>query len=252
MELDVFHLNKLVAALLARHLEKLLVVQAELKFGHASQGRLHLDGTEDLAAQDGSVGRDEDVQLLDDVKEHLVLGMLDAFRAPTNGVTRGRGHVERADVSGARILLHTAKRILFLLHFVGFGLDVLLQHLDLGDLRVAMIHHLVEQLVCDDEVVAQALILELLKVADEAVTNLVEERQHHGDVWVTLGHAHHVDVVHLDPNVCDVLLGEDGFEQSLFLLEDLALELVSNGRCALTAVIARYDNLTLLVKEVNG
>ena len=115
-----------------------------------------------------------------------------------------------------------------------------------------MIHHFIEQLVRDNEVVAQALVLELLEVADEAVANLVEERKHHGDIRVALGHTHHVDVVHLDPNVSDVFLGEDGLEQTLLLLEYLALELVRDCSSAFTAVIARNDNLTLLVKEVNG
>lgn len=45
--------------------------------------------------------------------------------------------------------------------------DVLAEDLGLRDLRVTEVHHLVEQLVGDDEVVTDRLLLEFLKVVLE-------------------------------------------------------------------------------------
>ena len=48
--------------------------------------------------------------------------------------------------------------------------DVLLQNLGVRSLRVSEVHHLVEQLVADDEVVADALLLHLLEVVAQHLT----------------------------------------------------------------------------------
>ena len=52
---------------------------------------------------------------------------------------------------------------------------VLLQYLALGRLREPEVHHLVQQLVDDDEVIPDGLLLELLEVLDEYLDDAVEE-----------------------------------------------------------------------------
>ena len=90
VELDVFQVDQLVAALLAGHLEERPVVQAELELRHARQVALHFHRTEDLRPQDGSVAADEEVELLYDVEEDLILRVLDALRPPADCVRRCR------------------------------------------------------------------------------------------------------------------------------------------------------------------
>jgi hypothetical protein len=100
-----------------------------------------------------------------------------------------------------------------------------------------MVHHLVQQLIGDDEVVPQGLIFQLLEVADEDITNLVKECQYHCYIRVALSHTDHVNIVHLDPNIGRVLFGENWFDESLIKFKNLSLELISNTGRALTSVI---------------
>lgn len=58
---------------------------------------------------------------------------------------------------------------------MGFLCDVFLENLRLGCLWVAKIHHLIEQLVDDNEIVPDRFLLELLEVFGEDLHNLVEE-----------------------------------------------------------------------------
>jgi hypothetical protein len=54
-------------------------------------------------------------------------------------------------------------------------IDVLLQYLALGRLRIAKVHHLVEQLVNDDEIVSYALLFQLLEIFGEYLDDFMEE-----------------------------------------------------------------------------
>lgn len=79
MKLDVLHLDGLAARGPARRLEHDLVVEAQAQLGHAAQVAFHLDGAENLASQDVSVGTDEQVEALDDVEEDFVFAIADAL-----------------------------------------------------------------------------------------------------------------------------------------------------------------------------
>jgi hypothetical protein len=79
--------------------------------------------------------------------------------------------------------------------------DVLLQDLGLSRLRVAKVHHLVEQLVDDDEIVADRLLLELLEVLGEDLDDLVQEEQDLGGVCVALRQGEEVEIVVADVEV---------------------------------------------------
>ncbi len=155
VELDVLHLDGLAARRAPCRLEHDLVVEPQAQLGHARQIALHLDGAQDLGAQHVAVGRHQQVERLDDVEEHLVLAVPDALGAPRHGIGHGDGR------SGLYLELVRLLR------------DVFLQDLGLGRLRVAKVHHLVEKLVDDDEVVADGFLLERLEVLGEDLDNLV-------------------------------------------------------------------------------
>jgi hypothetical protein len=70
-------------------------------------------------------------------------------------------------------------------------------------LRVAEIHHLVEELVDDDEVVPDGFFLELLEVFGEDLDDLVEEEEDLGGVCVSFGEGKEVEVVVSDIEVLE-------------------------------------------------
>ena len=76
--------------------------------------------------------------------------------------------------------------------------DVLLENLALCRLRVSKVHHLIQELVYDDKVVANALLLELLEVLDEHGDETMEEEDDFGGIAVSLAQCKHwpnVDVM---------------------------------------------------------
>lgn len=79
--------------------------------------------------------------------------------------------------------------------------DSLLQYLTLRRLGIPEIHHLVQKLVDDDEVVAYALLLQLLEVLGEDLDDLVQEEEDLGGVGVALREGEEVEVVVPDVEV---------------------------------------------------
>ena len=63
-------------------------------------------------------------------------------------------------------------------------MDILLENLALGRLRVPKVHHLVHELVDDDKVVADGLFFELLEVLHEHLHEPVQEEDDLGGVCV--------------------------------------------------------------------
>ena len=57
-----------------------------------------------------------------------------------------------------------------------------MQYLGLGCLRIAKVHHLIQQFVDDHEVVPYALFLELLEVFCENLHDLVQEQEDFGGI----------------------------------------------------------------------
>lgn len=62
--------------------------------------------------------------------------------------------------------------------------SLLSKNASLGDLRIPEVHHLVEELVDDDEVVADRLLLDVFEVLREYLDQLVEKGLHQRDVHV--------------------------------------------------------------------
>jgi len=70
----------------------------------------------------------------------------------------------------------------------GYGL---LENLALCRLWISKVHHLVHQLVNDDEIVSNALLLQFLEVLDEHGHETVEEDDHLCCIRVSLGQREH-------------------------------------------------------------
>jgi hypothetical protein len=87
------------------------------------------------------------------------------------------------------------------LELVGFLGDVLLENLGLGCLRVAKVHHLVEEFVYDNEVVADRLLLQGLEVLCEDIDELVQEEEYLGGIRVSFRQGEEVEVVVADVEV---------------------------------------------------
>ena len=75
------------------------------------------------------------------------------------------------------------------------------------NLRVPVVADLVEELVDDDEVVADGLLLELVEVVLEDGDDAVEEREQRHGVGVGLGERQEVQIVVLDVRVRDAQVG---------------------------------------------
>ena len=83
--------------------------------------------------------------------------------------------------------------------------NVLLQNLGLSGLGVSKIHHFVQQFVDDDKVVADALLLEFLKVLGEDLDDLVHEKEYLGGIGVALGDGEHVEVIVFDVEILSMM-----------------------------------------------
>lgn len=101
------------------------------------------------------------VNRLYDINEDLILFVLDALGAPRHSIGDRRWYAR-----------------LPCLQLVALLCDVLLQDLAVRGLRKAEVHELVQQLVHDDEVVPDALLLQLLKVLAEDLGMGPEDRHH--------------------------------------------------------------------------
>ncbi len=176
MEFDILHLHRLPSCRAPCGLEHHLVVQSQPQLRHPAQVALQLHGPEDLAAQHIPRRADQQVQTLNHIQEDLILAIPDPLTSPANRVRDRDG----------RPRLH--------LQLMALLRDVLLQDLGLGGLRVAEIHHLVEELVDDDEVVADGFLLEGFEVFGEDGDEAVEEEEEGGRVGVAFCEGEEVEV----------------------------------------------------------
>ena len=91
--------------------------------------------------------------------------------------------------------------------------DVLLEDLGFGSLWVAEVHHLIKELINDNEVVADRLLLESLEVLCEDLDDLVEEEEDLGGVRVAFRKGEDVEVVMADVEVLRGVLASDTSQQ---------------------------------------
>lgn len=77
---------------------------------------------------------------------------------------------------------------------ISFGALLLLQNLGLRCLRISKVHHLVQQFIDNNEVVADTLLLQNLEVFGENLHKLVEEKEDFSGICVSLGQCENVKV----------------------------------------------------------
>lgn len=82
MELDVIELNSFVLRCPSLSLIVGLVVESQFEIRHSSQLTVGIDNSNDLTLDDVVGGSDEHGQLFNNIKEKLILGVLDALRSP--------------------------------------------------------------------------------------------------------------------------------------------------------------------------
>lgn len=77
---------------------------------------------------------------------------------------------------------------------MSIGILLLLQNLGLCCLRVSKVHHLVQQFIDNNEVVADTLLLQNLEVFGKNFHKLVKEKKDLGGICVSLGQCEDVKV----------------------------------------------------------
>ena len=144
MELDVVNLDSSVCRLLCNggccvratcsSLHEEFVVDAELALRHTREERLDTDSAEDICLEDGASRRQEHVDALDDVDEDLITLVADSFSAPRDG-TCGLNCDGFESFEVGRLLLLSSST------------DVLFQEVGVEQLWIAIVAHLIQQLV---------------------------------------------------------------------------------------------------------
>ena len=174
------------------------IVEAKTEMRHSTELGVDLDGSHDLGAQDVAVRvdllvkgseddqktikretkgrrkkRNQEVDAFHDIQIDFVLLVSDVFGAPRDGVCDGGWRTDLdiefvtllCDVSVDRSGVDCESQDKgFVVDFVVGFVDKLLEDLGLCDLRVSKVHHLVQKLVDDDEIVSDTLFLNLLEV----------------------------------------------------------------------------------------
>lgn len=96
-------------------------------------------------------------------------------------------------------MLASRARYLPTCHLItSFKFHLLLQDLTLCCLGVSKVHHLIQQFVNDDKVIANTLLLEDLEVFGEDLHKLVEEEEDLGGIRVSFGQSENVQVAVTD------------------------------------------------------
>mmetsp|Transcript_22180 Transcript_22180/g.73188 ORF Transcript_22180/g.73188 Transcript_22180/m.73188 type:complete len:470 (+) Transcript_22180:196-1605(+) len=218
--------------------EQQLVVEPKLALGLPREVALDHDAAGDFVAEDGALGRHEQVAVLDHVDEELVLPVLDALLAPANCARRLDGDA-RGGAAGA------------VLHRLAVALlgDVHLEHVVRGVLRVAVVEDLVEQLVDEDEVVAHRLLRKVAKVRLEHLDQLVQELKGERGLRVARRDGDSVHVAVLDKHEGGVVEHLDRKPAGLLAGDHLVAEGVDRLLARALAVNARDDHFALLVDQ---
>ena len=79
--------------------------------------------------------------------------------------------------------------------------DPLLQYLTLRSLRIPKVHHLIQQLVYDDEIVPYRFLLELFEILGKHLDDFVQEKEDLRGVGIAFGEGEHVEIIMSDVEV---------------------------------------------------
>mmetsp|Transcript_6541 Transcript_6541/g.12955 ORF Transcript_6541/g.12955 Transcript_6541/m.12955 type:complete len:393 (-) Transcript_6541:127-1305(-) len=223
MESNVVHLYTLPACTTSV-LHEDLVVEPKLQLWHTAEVGLHLDGSHDFGVKHCPIGCDQQVQLLNHIQENLIFLVLDSFRSPRSCPSK-----------------HSRNTFcqLFLFNLVSFSRpNELFQSLGVGCLGVSEIHHLIQELVDDHEVVLDTFLFKLVEVLSHDFHHKVQEVENHHDIRVLVGDSHDVKRVMLDVAECVRSLLEDRLHVVLVVSEYSFCEALRYSHGHVSAVVA--------------
>mmetsp|Transcript_1902 Transcript_1902/g.3615 ORF Transcript_1902/g.3615 Transcript_1902/m.3615 type:complete len:204 (-) Transcript_1902:329-940(-) len=152
MELNVLKLDRLDASGGSPSgFKHELIIETELQFRHTRQERLHLNTANDLRMKNGTIGGNQQIQLLHNIQEDLILAMFDSFSTPRHGIGEGDRRARR--------------------HFQPITLlsDHLSKNSRLAGLGVSEIHCLIEQLIHNNKIITNTLFFDFAKVIFENI-----------------------------------------------------------------------------------
>lgn len=198
MKLDIFQLDTLALSPPGAFKQN-LIIQSQSKFWHARQINAHFYRADNFAPQNISIGVCQQIHAFDHVQKNFIFAVFYAFGAPRNGVCH----------------CHRDARLNFQL--VAFLGDVFLQDFAVGRLWKSKIEHFVEQLINDDEIVADRLLFELLEVLGEDLNDFVQHCEDERDVGVFLERWHDVEIVGFYVGECAFGRLDDGSCEAFFL-----------------------------------
>ena len=187
MEFDIIELHCLVLWCPPLSLIISLVIETQLQIRHAGKLTVSVDNPNDLTFDD-VVGRtDQHGQFFNNIKEKLIFGVFDPLRSPRDNPSNSLNSIHLIFLM---ILLRERISQLIWLSF-----DITLQQLDLGSLRISIVHHLVEQFVDDNKVVPDGLLLDILEVAFQDLDQFVKEGEDHNSIVIFLGDGDQIEIV---------------------------------------------------------
>lgn len=208
------------------------VVDTKLAFGHAAQVGLHEYTAGYVGRQHLTLGRHEQVDVLEYVEEQFVTPVLDALAAP-------------ADLAGD--LGRDLHLLLLALRLDARLRDERLQHARVAVLRIAKVQYLVQQLVDKHEVVLDVLLVDLAEVRLHDLREPDEELEHHGAVDVLLGDGGQPNVRAADVEERGARNVRDGRADLLARVYHVHTERVHGVAADVVAVHSRYEHLALVV-----
>jgi len=209
-----------------------LVIDAKFAFGHAAQVGLHEYATGDVCRQHLSLGRHEQVDVLQHVEEQLVTTILYAFATP-------------ADLAGD--LGRDLHLLLLTLRLDAHLRNERLEYARVAVLRIPKVEYLVEQLVDEHKVVLDVLLVDLAEVRLHDLREPYEKLEYHGTVDVLLSDGGQPNVGPADVKERSARDVGDRRADLLARVYDVHAERVHGVAADVIAVHPRYQHFALVV-----
>lgn len=167
------------------------VIETQLKVWHARELTVCLHISNNLGFDDIVRWTNEHWQLFDDIQVKFIFGVLDALPSPRNNI----GNLFDCFQGVVSVPLDKFRE--GILQLVWLCLDILLEQLDFGCLRIAIIHHLIKKFVNENKVVSHWFLLSALEIGIQNTDKSMDESENHHSVVVLPWNGHYVQIVML-------------------------------------------------------